>query len=110
LPRISRPEAAKLKIPVIAVVDTNSKPDDVAYVIPGNDDALSAINLYTKAAADSVLDARGTLTVGGEGLGDDFVELDASGAPMVRDGKGAAPRKKAARSDDAAPAAGEATE
>ena len=42
--------------------------------------------------------------------GDDFVELDASGAPMVRDGKGAAPRKKAARSDDAAPTAGEAAE
>ena len=80
--KIAIAEAAKLGIPVVAVVDTNSKPDGVAYVIPGNDDALSAINLYTKSVADAVADARMTLTTGtGE---DDFVELDASGAPIVR--------------------------
>ena len=116
--KIAIAEAAKLKIPVIAVVDTNSKPDDVAYVIPGNDDALSAINLYTKAAADAVIDARGTLTVGGEGLGDEFVELDASGAPVAREGEaerggrkpGVAPRKKPARAEESAPVAGDAAE
>jgi len=106
--KIAIAEAAKLKIPVIAVVDTNSKPDDVAYVIPGNDDALSAINLYTKSAADSVLDARATITTGA--MADDFVELDASGAPVQGEGdrpgrKGAgAPRRKPGRADDAAPA------
>jgi len=77
-------EAAKLKIPVIAIVDTNSKPDHVDYVVPGNDDAISAINLYTKSAADAVLDARTTLAAAGAGGQDDFVELDASGAPIVR--------------------------
>ena len=77
-------EAAKLKIPVIAIVDTNSKPDHVDYVVPGNDDAISAINLYTKSAADAVLDARTTLAAAGAGGQDDFVELDASGAPVVR--------------------------
>lgn len=77
-------EAAKLKIPVIAIVDTNSKPDHVDYVVPGNDDAISAINLYTKSAADAVLDARTTLAAAGAGGQDEFVELDASGAPVVR--------------------------
>jgi small subunit ribosomal protein S2 len=115
--KIAIAEAAKLKIPVIAVVDTNSKPDDVAYVIPGNDDALSAINLYTKAAADAVLDARGTITTGND-LGDDFVELDASGAPLqradespARKAAGAPRRKPAVRAEEAAPvqeSAGEA--
>ena len=94
--KIAIAEAVKLKIPVVAVVDTNSKPDDVAYVIPGNDDSLSAINLYAKAAADAVLEARMTLTTGTGGE-DEFVELDASGAPMERSGSERSPE-----GDDAA--------
>lgn len=96
--KIAIAEAAKLGIPVVAVVDTNSKPDGVAYVIPGNDDALSAINLYTKSVADAVLDARMTLTTGtGE---DEFVELDASGAPVVRGGDGVPGSEDGARRPD----------
>ncbi|MCD8520407.1 MAG: 30S ribosomal protein S2 [Alphaproteobacteria bacterium] len=49
-------EANKLGIPVFAVVDTNSNPDGVQYVIPGNDDALRAIDLYCDLMADAVLD------------------------------------------------------
>jgi small subunit ribosomal protein S2 len=49
-------EAKKLGIPVIAVVDTNSTPDEIDYVIPGNDDARKAIELYTSLAADAVLE------------------------------------------------------
>ncbi|MBX2834145.1 MAG: 30S ribosomal protein S2 [Micavibrio sp.] len=49
-------EANKLGIPVFAVVDTNSEPDGVDYVIPGNDDALRAIDLYCNLFADAVLD------------------------------------------------------
>ena len=49
-------EAVKLKIPVIAVVDSNSSPDGITYPIPGNDDSLRAISLYCELAADSVLD------------------------------------------------------
>jgi small subunit ribosomal protein S2 len=48
-------EAAKLGIPVIAVVDTNSDPDDVDFVIPGNDDALRSVRLFTSTVADAIL-------------------------------------------------------
>lgn len=51
-------EARKLNIPVIAVVDTNSDPEEVDYVIPGNDDALRSIWLYPKRIADAVLEGR----------------------------------------------------
>ncbi len=56
-------EAKKLGIPVIGVVDTNNNPDLVDYVIPGNDDAIRAIQLYVRAAADAVVDARAATTV-----------------------------------------------
>ncbi len=48
-------EAKKLNIPVVAVVDTNSNPDDITYPIPGNDDAVRAINLYCDLVAQAVL-------------------------------------------------------
>ena len=47
-------EARKLGIPVVAVVDTNCDPSEVDYVIPGNDDALRAIRLFTSKIADSI--------------------------------------------------------
>jgi small subunit ribosomal protein S2 len=84
-------EAQKLGIPVVAVVDTNCSPDGVDYVIPGNDDAMRAIQLYTAMVADAVIDGRSSLpeTALGE---DEFVELDAEGNPLK-----AAPKKKAAK-------------
>jgi small subunit ribosomal protein S2 len=51
-------EARKLGIPVVAVVDTNCDPDEVDHVIPGNDDALRAIRLFTTKIADAVVEAR----------------------------------------------------
>jgi len=51
-------EANKLGIPVIAVVDTNCVPDGIDYVIPGNDDAIRAIRLYTEQVADTIINAR----------------------------------------------------
>jgi len=51
-------EARKLGIPVVAVVDTNCDPDKVDYVIPGNDDALRAIRLFTNKVADAVVEGR----------------------------------------------------
>jgi len=51
-------EANKLGIPVIAIVDTNCAPDGIDYVIPGNDDAIRAIQLYTETVADTILAAR----------------------------------------------------
>jgi small subunit ribosomal protein S2 len=57
--KIAVDEARKLKIPVIGVVDTNCDPDEVDYVIPGNDDALRAIRLFASKIADAVLAGRG---------------------------------------------------
>lgn len=62
--RIAIKEANKLGIPVIGIVDTNSDPDGVDYVIPGNDDAIRAIQIYAKAFADAVVE--GVVAGGGE--------------------------------------------
>jgi len=56
--KIAVSEARKLSIPVIGVVDTNNEPDGIDYVIPGNDDAIRAIELYVKAIADMILEVR----------------------------------------------------
>lgn len=76
--KIAVAEAVKLKIPVIAIVDTNNSPDGCDYIIPGNDDAIRSINLYTGAIADAVLDARLTVSEAAAGSEDDFIELDES--------------------------------
>src|SRR6201984_98952 len=55
-------EARKLGIPVVAVVDTNCDPDEVDYVIPGNDDALRAIRLFTTKIADAIVEGRSLAT------------------------------------------------
>jgi small subunit ribosomal protein S2 len=73
-------EAKKLGIPVVAIVDTNCSPDDVDYVIPGNDDAMRAINLYASAIADAVLDGKSATPAIPSGE-DEFVELDEAGNP-----------------------------
>jgi small subunit ribosomal protein S2 len=57
--QIAVDEARKLKIPVIGIVDTNCDPDEVDYVIPGNDDALRAIRLFASKIADAVAAGRG---------------------------------------------------
>ncbi|MGD8176963.1 30S ribosomal protein S2 [Marinimicrobium sp. ARAG 43.8] len=54
--RIAIQEAKKLGIPIIGIVDTNSNPDDIDYIIPGNDDAIRAIKLYVSAMADACLE------------------------------------------------------
>ncbi|MEN8770480.1 MAG: 30S ribosomal protein S2, partial [Glaciecola sp.] len=51
-------EARNLGIPVVGVVDTNSNPDGVDFIIPGNDDAIRAVQLYLNAAADAVISGR----------------------------------------------------
>ncbi|HEU5140848.1 MAG TPA: 30S ribosomal protein S2 [Bacillales bacterium] len=55
--RIAVAEARKLDIPIIAIVDTNCDPDEIDYVIPGNDDAIRAVKLLTSKMADAVLEA-----------------------------------------------------
>lgn len=55
--RIAVAEARKLGIPIIAIVDTNCDPDEIDYIIPGNDDAIRAVKLLTAKMADAVLEA-----------------------------------------------------
>ncbi|EEF78437.1 ribosomal protein S2 [Methylophaga thiooxydans DMS010] len=66
-------EARKLGIPVIAVVDSNSDPDGVDYVIPGNDDSMRAIRLYTANFADAILEGRASVTTAD--ANEEFVEV-----------------------------------
>ena len=56
--RIAVAEAHKLGIPIVAIVDTNCDPDEVDYVIPGNDDAIRAVRLIAGAVADAVIEGR----------------------------------------------------
>ncbi len=78
--KIAVHEAKVLGIPVVGIVDTNCAPDDIDYVIPGNDDAMRAAQLYASGIADAALlgkESLPTLPVGE----DDFVELDEEGRP-----------------------------
>jgi len=72
-------EARKLGIPVVAVVDSNCNPEGIDYVIPGNDDAIRSVQLYTAAAADAVLDGKAVATASALSGAGDFVEVDESG-------------------------------
>ncbi len=78
-------EARKLGIPVVGVVDSNNSPDNIDYIIPGNDDAIRSIRLYAKGIADAILDSRAAIAHVGAGKEDDFVELDESGEPIVQE-------------------------
>ncbi|MGE0873894.1 MAG: 30S ribosomal protein S2 [Burkholderiales bacterium] len=72
-------EAAKLGIPVVGVVDTNHSPENVAYVIPGNDDSSRAIRLYARGIADAVLEGRSQAVEEiATASRDEFVEVDES--------------------------------
>ena len=76
-------EAKKLGIPVVAIVDTNCSPDGIDYVIPGNDDAMRAIGLYTGAVADAIIEGKDAVPQVPVGE-DEFVELDEAGNPRRR--------------------------
>ena len=57
-------EARRLGLPIVALVDTNCDPDDADYVVPGNDDAISACSLVTRVIADAVAEGRGGYPAG----------------------------------------------
>ena len=85
-------EARKLGIPVIAIVDTNCSPDDIEYMIPGNDDAIRSIRLYTQLAAEAVLEGRASAPQ--VEIEDEFVELDEEGNPVKRAAPKAVPETR----------------
>ena len=97
--RIAITEANKLGIPVIGIVDTNSNPDGVDYVIPGNDDAIRAIKLYVAAVADACLAGK---IESGEAVvaKDEFVE-EAAPAEAVAPAEAAAPAEEPAAEPEA---------
>lgn len=74
--RIAITEANKLGIPVVGIVDSNSNPDGVDFVIPGNDDAIRAVKLYVTAVADAI--CAGRSAGGGVSSKDEFVEVEAA--------------------------------
>jgi small subunit ribosomal protein S2 len=79
--RIAVTEANKLGIPVIGIVDTNSNPDGIDYVIPGNDDAIKAVQLYVESIADACIDGAeyANPTGGAPTEADGFVEVAEEG-------------------------------
>jgi small subunit ribosomal protein S2 len=110
--RIAVTEANKLGIPVIGIVDTNSNPDGVDYVIPGNDDAIRAIKLYVAAVADAVI--AGKTEAGEMVAASDYVEVtepeeSAPEAVVAADAVSASAEEPAPeQSAEAAPASDEA--
>jgi small subunit ribosomal protein S2 len=92
--KIAIAEARKLGIPIVAVVDTNNDPDLVDYVIPGNDDAIRAIELYAAGIADAVLTGKDSVPQRLVETSDEFVELDEQGE--VKKSAKREPRKPAA--------------
>jgi small subunit ribosomal protein S2 len=111
--KIAIHEAHKLGIPVIAIVDTNCSPDGIDYIVPGNDDAMRAIQLYATGMADAVIEGKASVPAVAVGE-DEFVELDEQGNPRKKAARGkprpaANVRKKAPtrRRPSAVPATGE---
>jgi small subunit ribosomal protein S2 len=99
-------EAKKLGIPVVAVVDTNCTPEGVDHVIPGNDDAMRAIQLYASSIAEAVLEGQSSVPQMAASE-DEFVELDEAGNPRRKAGgrpNRAPPRPAAVRARKPAPA------
>src|SRR5690606_20391076 len=89
-------EARKLGIPVVAVVDTNYDPALVDYPIPGNDDAIRAVQLYARAAADAVLEGKAAAPQAASVREEEFA-AEGEAKPARR-----APRKSAKKADGAA--------
>ncbi|MDO9317652.1 MAG: 30S ribosomal protein S2 [Gammaproteobacteria bacterium] len=86
--RIAITEANNLGIPVIGIVDTNSNPDGIDYPIPGNDDAIRAIELYARAVADACIEGRGDLNV--VVSDSEFIEVNESPAADAAESAGSA--------------------
>lgn len=102
--RIAVTEANKLGIPVIGIVDTNSDPDGIDYIIPGNDDAIRAIKLYVKSVADACIDGRAEA---GEVVAakDEFVEVEEeAGAEAEAEVSAESPAEVAAEAEEVAEA------
>ena len=108
--RIAVSEARKLGIPVVGVCDTNSSPEGIDYLIPGNDDAIRAIRLYLQGAADAIIEARVAAAPVIQGDADDYVEVSEETASELENAdlapgvpvEAGAPAEKASPAEEAA--------
>jgi len=103
-------EAMKLDIPIVAIVDTNSDPDGIDFVVPGNDDALRSIRLFLSAAADVILEGRNLHEKAIEDTALEAVEEAKAAAGVEAAEKAPAPDAPVKQEADGAEADGEATE
>ena len=87
-------EASKLGIPVVAIVDTNCSPDGIDHIIPGNDDAMRAIQLYASVIAEAVIEGKSSVPQMAVSE-DEFVELDEHGNPRRKPGRNVRPTRQA---------------
>ena len=108
--RIAVSEARKLGIPVVGVCDTNSSPEGIDYLIPGNDDAIRAIRLYLQGAADAIIEAKVAAAPVIQGDADDYVEVSEEAASELENAdlapglpvEAEAPAEKASSVEEAA--------
>ena len=101
--KIAVQEAAKLGIPVVGIVDTNNSPDNIEYIVPGNDDSMRAIKLYTRMVADAILDAKQNIVTADAEA--ELIEVDPDQAAEVKSSV-----KITAKKDSAAAAAANVAE
>jgi small subunit ribosomal protein S2 len=102
--KIAVDEARKLKIPVLGIVDTNCDPDEVDFVIPGNDDALRAIRLFASRIADAVNEGRGVRESAEVEAARQAAEEAGAGGAGGDDSRGPRGTRPARRAREAAPA------
>ena len=88
-------EATKLGIPVVGIVDTNNSPDNIEYIVPGNDDSMRAIKLYTRLVADAILDAKQAIVTADANA--ELIEVDTDKAPAVKSSVKVTAKKASAR-------------
>ncbi len=111
--KIAVQEASKLGIPVVGIVDTNNSPENIDYIVPGNDDSMRAIKLYTKLVADAIVEGKQSIVSAADGE-DELIEIDekevVSDKPAVKvTARKAVPAKPAAAPEpEAEPAAADA--
>ena len=84
-------EATKLGIPIIGIVDSNNSPDGIEYIVPGNDDSMRAIELYTRLAAEAINEGKATIATSN----DELIELEDDAPVVETKSKKAAPKKVA---------------
>ncbi len=97
--KIAVREAQTLGIPVVGVVDTNYPPDGVDYIIPGNDDAIRAIQLYTRYVADAILAGRASVATTGGSDEDEFIEVEES-SEVRADSKPTVEKKRTVKTEN----------